>query len=250
MDLPQELIDKIIGYIPPDDQKSLQNCSLVKKSWVYPSRRRLFNTVHVWGDTNLKLWLGTISPTNVGVLQHVRSLHYQIAEPPDSPDPRVDPLHDYSHSFRQLERLTLFSGFLPSLTQIETYSAFRHTLSYLSLQRCIATVNGLVTLINYFPNLAHLNLSELFHWGDSQLIPPPSRPFKKLTVTEFYTNHSLGLLDQFMGMDPQCEEVTVSIYRSSCPSLAQHVIDGVEASVKCLYLESDLRGMCNISKMV
>jgi len=209
MDLPPELLDKIISHLP-DDKIYLQNCSLVAKSWVYPSQRRLFNVVCVWGDTELKSWSDAISPTNVGVLQHVRSLTCKIADTPGSCYSPLDFLRDYSPSFRQLERLTLLSGFLPSLdTQMNTYSAFQHTLSYLSLQRCIATASGLAALVNYFPNLAHLDLSELFHWGVSQPTHPLSRPLQKLTVTEFYAGHSLGLLDRFMELHPRCEEVTI-----------------------------------------
>ena len=249
MHLPPELLDEIINHLP-DDKIYLRNCSLVAKSWVYPSRRRLFNTINFSGDADLKLWLGTISPTNVGVLQHVRSLQCQIAESPSSPHPPVDLLRDYSPSLCQLERLTLYAGFLPPLAQISTYSTFQHALSYLSLQCCIVTTNGVVTLVNYFPNLAHLDLSELCHWADDLPTPPFSRPLQKLTLTEFSTDDSVGLVDQLLALRPQCEEIAIGMFWSSCPSLAQHVIDGVEASVKRLCLESDLRGMCNIPKMV
>ena len=135
MELPPELLDKIISHVHPNDKKLLQNCSLVAKSWVYPSQKRIFKAVDVWGDTHLKLWLDAISPTNVRVLEHIRSIQCQITKPPDSPHPPVDLLRNYSPSFRQLERLTFFSGFLPSLTQISAYSAFQHTLSHLLSKR-------------------------------------------------------------------------------------------------------------------
>jgi len=249
MDLPSELLDEIIEHIS-DNKIYLQNCSLVAKSWVYPSRRRLFNTVRVWDDADLKSWLGTISPTNVGVLQHVRSLHCQIDEPPESPRPPIDLLRDYSPSLFRLERLSLYTGVLPPLTQISSYSAFQHTLSYLSLQRCVATTHGIVTLVNYFPNLAHLNVSELYDWEDGQQAPSFSQPLQKLSVADFYTINSLDFLDQLMGLRPRCEEITIGMYWSSCPLLAQHVVDGVETSVKRLYLTSDLRGTRNVPKMV
>ena len=161
MDLPQELLDEIIGYIPRDDQQSLRNCSLVAKSWVNPSRRRLFEAVSVAGKF-LKLWLATISPTNVGVLQHVRWIVCQIREAPHEPHGSVDVLRDYSPSFRQLEHLTFYAGFLPSLTQIGTYAAFQHTVTYLRLQACDVSPDGIVALVNYFPNLAQLELIDLY----------------------------------------------------------------------------------------
>ena len=246
MDLPPELLDEVINHISPTDKRSLLNCSLVAKSWVYPSQKRIFKAVDIWRNPHLKSWLGAISPTNVRVLQHVRSIRCQIAKPLNLSHPPVDLLCDYSPSFRQLERLTLHSGLLPSLNQIGTYSAFQHTLSYLCLWHCSATSSRIVILVNYFPNLAHLELGDLSHMVDGQPAPPFSRLLRKLTIAEFCTKDSLDLLDQLMGLHPQCDEVSIDMFWDSCPSLAQHVIDGVEASVKRLNLESRLEGVFSI----
>lgn len=248
MELPPELLDDIISYIPPDDYQSLQNCSLVAKPWVYPSRRRIFKTVNLRRVTRQELWLATISPTNVEVLQHVRSLICRIADAPDSPRPSADPLRDYLPSFDHLERLTFFSGFLPSLTQIGTYSAFQHTLSCISLQYCRATASALVALVDYFPNLTHLDLSKISLWVDDQPALPFSRPLQKLTIADLYSDGGLVLLDQLMGLRPQCDEVSIGMYGTSCPSLAQRVIKGVNASVKRLNLKSDLAGESSVPK--
>ena len=191
MNLPQELLDEIISQIPLGDENSLRNCSLVAKSWIYPSRRRIFEVIDIWRNADLKLWMDVIQPTNIGILQHVRSIR---CLPPDSPRPSAF-LRDYSPSFRQLERLTFFSGFLPSLTQIGTCSAFQHTLSYLRLWLCTVTASAVVTLVNYFPNFAHLDLVELYYRVDTQPSPPFSRPLKKLSITKI-TN--LTLVDQLL----------------------------------------------------
>jgi len=239
MELPQELVEEIISYIPPDDHQSLLNYSLVAKSWVYPSRRRIFKTVDIWSDRCLNLWLAAISPTNVGVLQHVRSLTCKIASTPDSLRPSVDPLRDYLPSFRQLERLSFFSGFVPSLTQISAYSPFQHTLSYLFLRCFDVTASAVVTVVNYFPNLAHLEVGELSNVADDQPVLPFSRPLQKLTITNLNTIDGVVFLDQLMGLRPRCDEVTIGTYESSCrSSLAQCIINGVEASVKRLNLRS------------
>jgi len=78
MDLPQELIDEIIDHVLSDGEESLRNCSLAARSWIHPSQRRIFESVTTLGAARLKLWLNTISPTNVKILQHVRSLSCQI----------------------------------------------------------------------------------------------------------------------------------------------------------------------------
>jgi len=244
MDLPQELIDEIISHIPPGDWESLRNCSLVAKSWVHPTRRHVFKDVDISATGLLKLWSNKIPPMNIGILRHVRSLQYQITKPFDSPHLSPDFLHDYLPSFSQLERLTLFSGPLPSLTWIATSPAFRHTLSYLQLQGCNVTANALVTFVNYFPNLAHLELIDVDQ-VDTQPAPPFSRPLKKLSVIEFT---DLGLIYQLMALRPQCDEVNIDMWWASCPLLAQHVIDGVGAGVKRLNIECRLEGVSNVSK--
>jgi len=250
MGLPPELLDEIISHIPPEDQKTLQNCSLVAKLWVYPSRRRIFKAVDVWRNSRLKSWLASISPTNVEVLQHVRSLTCSVAGVPDPPNPPPDLLRRYLPSFDRLERLTFHSGFLPSHTrQIDTYSAFQHTLSHLSLHYCGVTVSALVTLVDYFPNLAHLELNNLYYSDGQSRALPFSRPLQTLTVTDIYTHSGLIFLDQLMGLRPKCDEVTISTDDIPCPSLAQRVINGVEASVKRLNLRSDLTGAFSVPEM-
>jgi len=240
MDFPQELIDEIISLIPQNDQQSFQNCSLVAKSWVYPARRRIFRAVDISGPESLEVWLDKIPPTNIEILQHVRSLRCEIAKP-------VDLLRDYFPSLCQLERLVLCSGFLPSPIQIGTYAPFQRTLSYLSLQCCSVTASALVNFVNCFPNLAHLDLVDLCHMVNAQPVPLFSRPLKNLSVTEFT---DLGLIDQLMGLHPQCEEVNVDMRWGSCPLLTQHVINGAGPSVKRLNIRCELMGASNVSKFL
>jgi len=250
MDLPQELLDEIISYIPPDDYKLLRSCSLVAKSWVHPSRTRIFDHVDVSGTVFLGSWLKNISPTSSGMLlQHVRSLSCYIADIPDSYLGPVDFLHDYSSSLRRLEHLALDSGRPLSLARTETYSAFQHTLSYLHVRSFSVTTNVVVTLVNYFPNLAHLHLKRLSHKVDDQPIPPLSRPLQELTVAEFASD-GLPLIDQLMKLHPQCEKITVAETWRLRQVLAQRIINGVEASIKRLNLKSDLEGVSNFPKIL
>jgi len=123
MDLPQELPDKHIGHLPPDDKRSLRNFSLVAQSWIRFSQRRLFTSVFICLG-NLLSWMNRISPTNTKLLAmgHVRVLSYDA----------VGPTHhtrDYFPSFRRLRSLRLSFTHTPLLSQqIESFSAFQHTL--------------------------------------------------------------------------------------------------------------------------
>ena len=178
------------------------------------------------------------------MLQHIRSLRCEITDGLNPPD-GLDFLRDYSPSLCQLGRLKLSSGRLPYPAHIGTYPAFQHTLLYLSLSYCRVTASGIVTLVNYFPNLAHLDLCALPRMPDDQPTPPFSRPLQKLSVDEFHGNGGLGLIDRLVGTHPQCDQVTIRMDSYSCPSLSQHVIDGVYASVTRLNLKCELRRASN-----
>ena len=53
-----------------------------------------------------------------------------------------------------------------------------------------------------------------------------------------------------MGLRPQCDEVNIDVCRAECPPLAQHVINGVGASVKRLTIVCELEGVSNVSKIL
>ena len=186
MNLPQELLDEIIRHMPLEngyDVWTLRNCSLVAKSWANPSQRRLFETVKIREKT-LQLWLANISSTNEGLLQHVRSLSYILR----ATDPRSDPdiLQDYLPSFNQLQHLCLSTVRVTLAQQVGIFSAFQHTLSRLSLDHCTITISALVTLINYFPRLDRLDISNVSHEPPSEPTPPRPRPIPKLHISDFH----------------------------------------------------------------
>src|SRR5258708_3715394 len=162
MDLPQELIDKIIGILA-SDVPSLHSCSLVATSWIQPSRRRLFKNILISRDTHQR-WLDRISPTNAELLYNIRSFAYISDSNARGGNPRapyrIDSFHHYLPSLCRLETLGLqFMSLGPDVPQqIGLFSAFQHTLSSLFLRNCHVTSSAFITLINHFPLLADLKL--------------------------------------------------------------------------------------------
>ena len=243
MRLPQELFDEIIGHLPPGDKPSLRSCSLVAKPWISPSRKTLFQEVDVRADLNLESWLNNISPTNIELLQHVRELVCRMPSARDSvcdQTARIDLLRDYSPSLCQLRRLVLVSGRLPPLPQMGIPFAFQHTLEHLYLRGCRIAISTLITLINYFPNLVCLYLSSARSETDDQPIHPLSRPLRKLSITEPNPQDELGIIDQLLGLRPQCDEISINVWSRPAPLLTQRIINGVGASVKYLNLNGSL----------
>ncbi|KAF9645195.1 hypothetical protein BDM02DRAFT_687955 [Thelephora ganbajun] len=181
MHLPEELLDEIFGHLPPDDRQSLQNCSLVAKSWLQPSRRLLFARIFIRPAT-YQSWLDNISPTNTGLLRHARSLKYLVG----GGGCGVSLLRDHLPSFFQLQQLAFsFTNIEPTICDhLEWLSAFQHTLSSLSLTQVSITWSAFVALIGYFPNLRDLHLSEMSLQVDDRPIPPLPHALRgRLSIT-------------------------------------------------------------------
>lgn len=203
MELPSELIDEIIGHIPPDDKRSFQNCSLVAKSWRYPSQGRLFEAVWIYPE-NLRLWLNTISPRSVTLLGHVRFLAYRQRERmtcrgASTGEPVHRALRDHLPSFRQLRYFTLsLAHVASSMPEMELFSAFQHTLSDITFSGCSTTTNALVAIINYFPNLIHLQLYDIDHHKEDEPPIPLARPHLENLYAAQWPAHSLELLEELL----------------------------------------------------
>jgi hypothetical protein len=187
MQLPPELLDEIIGHLPPNDKQSLRRCSLVARSWIHPCQKRLFESVGIH-NRNSRSWLDNISPTNVELLGHTRTLSYRTFNRLSrTTEPAHLPLCDYFPSFRQLRRLIL------SFAHISiAHSADRvilcfpvHTLGDLPVDVAAVTTSAFVALINYFPNLECLDLRFLDsctagRWND---LSPFSTSIQELHAT-------------------------------------------------------------------
>ena len=108
MNLPQELLEEILGYIPylpPYGTKSLQSCSLVSKSWAEPGQRILFASIILLYD-----FQNTIPPSST-LLRHVLSFacrSFMIRRYTPNPRPSLHTLRDYLSSFSQLRELDLY----------------------------------------------------------------------------------------------------------------------------------------------
>ena len=241
MSLPPELIDEIIQHLPLDKPQTLRNCSLVAKSWVYRSQKRLFQTVSISKSTRSS-WVDRISPANLELLHHVRSLTYTI-DPTARlrfPAHHIDSLDDYLPSFHNLESLVLSSMDLQSdiPQQVENFAAFRLTLSSLSLWDCYLSPCALITIVNCFPDIVDLQLRALMHTEDHEPIPPLSRPLRgKFSVLAF-RSHDLPVLNRLSDLPPELDELVID--GSAQVAIGHdHIVATYAGSVKRLRL---LRG--------
>jgi len=236
MRLPVELIDEILGHLPPYDEKSLRSCSLVAKSWLHPSQRRLFVSAFI-GPETYQSWLDNISPKNTGLLRHLRSLEYVVQRSEHNlshPLRRIDDdLRDYLPSFYQLQSLTLGSMDIRPLVPAyaKLFFAFRHTLSSLSLVGVSTTLNALVTIVGYFPNLRNLEIHDMSFEAGS--CPTPHLPYPLRGRPSVQWTKETGrelFLDRFSGLNLEYSELVIT------GEYEQRIVTAVEGSLKRLKL--------------
>jgi len=211
MNLPQELIEEII-YDLTSDVQSLQSCSLVAKSWAYPSRKWLFEAV-ILSRRTYQRWMDRIPPENIELLRNVRSFGFlSDGRMVDGVTPNcIDFLHRYLPSLHHLENLGLQHLFLgPDIPQkIGLFSAFQQTLSSLSLGRCDATSDALITIINYFPLLANLDFQTLIdRWGHPP-VAQLSQPLRGRLVVADCISDDRTLFDGLSSPSPKLDELVL-----------------------------------------
>jgi len=235
MRLPPELIDEIFSHLSLDEPQTLRNCSLVAKSWVYRSQKRLFETIHI-SELTHSSWANSISPANLELLHHVHFLTLHTTTWwCHIPVHGIHHLSDYLPSLYNLESLVLSLMHLRvDFSQIKNFSAFRLTLSSLSLRNCHLSTYVLITLVNYFPNLVDLELRIPIYVGDYHRVPPLSRPLHgRLSVQTCGIN--LPLFDELSDLPPELDELFLG---GGFQGVIQydHMVATYAGSVKCLRL--------------
>lgn len=215
MDLPQELLDEILSHLPRKNQEmALRNCSLVARSWLQPSRRRLFKSVCIHED-QLQSWLNTISPANLGVLQHVRSIHYTGTYYPPHPNTGVDNLYNYA-SFLRLEAIALSRTCIPSDLdeRMELFLPSQHSLSSLTLVNVTLPWPSFIAFVDYFPNIRNLELGGL-SLDDNDHLPSLSRPLRgKLSFFQMRAGFHPALCRRFCGLKTEYDELVIEFGHS------------------------------------
>jgi len=240
MSLPQELIEEILSYLTSrdkQDQQSLRNCSLVAKSWINPSRRRLFKTV-VIRKRDYQSWLDKISPSNTELLRHVRSFYFSGSGPWElAPFTRfTEDLYVYFPSLRRLRTIRLSGAHISSdiPERIEMFSPCQQALSSLIFTDVSFPWRSFIVLIDYFPNLRNLELSSLFFKDDNMNPPPLSRPLRgKLCFCLSEEEYDIALSNWFTGLEVEYEELVIDVDHLS-DTYSRRIVVACEKTLKRL----------------
>ena len=226
MALLPELVDEALVHLRQDKQ-ALRNCSLVAKSWTYPSQKLLYTDVFLTPLT-YQTWQEIASPTSAKLLRNVHSLTCH----------QFNSLHEfhegYLKSFHRLQCLTLNRVGNLNLDTVNSFSAFQNTLSSLSLIYVSLTLDAFITLIGYFPKLRELRLSEPTFDSDNRTVPPPSTPPRgSLRVTTITPNI---LLRELCELELEYDGLEIFDIPGNSKSHTRSVISTCEKTLKHLKL--------------
>ena len=245
MTLPPEIFNEILGYVQADwrGRRALIACALVASWWTGPSQRRLFSSVLI-NERNHKRWVDSVvhSRSKSRLLAYVLSLRhgrgpswgvgYQMRDlPPDS--------GEYLSDMHNIHTLTLSRIKVEPVNEEGLhccFSAFRRTLTYLSLDVFATSFNTFVTLVDYFPNLKSLHLRSFWVEPDEGPVPPLSRPLRGGIHFHDLSPRGLEFFDRFAKLDLEYEELVVNSTTSTETRLVEGPLQISPSTVKFLRL--------------
>ena len=118
---------------------------------------------------------------------------------------------DYLSALRNLHSLALFNITVQHISEVgfhTCFSAFRETLTSLSLDSFVTSFGAFVTLVDYFPNITTLQLCSFELEPDEIPVPSQSRPLRgKLRV--HVQIDCQEFLDQFSKLNLEYEELVI-----------------------------------------
>ena len=180
VDLPQELIDKIIDEVAQCNfTNTLHACCLVQKRWVERSRSHLFKEISLYTTDHFRDWIKLIPPGPNGPYRHVRSLTYRQGTAVIGPKQLLDIYPGRFTSFMKLEHLQIFNLSLPRFTPTSMKKSFGPVGSFvrtLVVHNTTLTLNSLLMFLVHFPRLEALHIGDNLKTTPEKKKPPQNLP--------------------------------------------------------------------------
>jgi hypothetical protein len=190
-----------------------------------PLRNRLFI-----GKQELQLWVDNISPSNIELLQHVRSFNFRdfVLDRQSSTYNDIEDLYVYFPSFHKLHSISLSNARISSdiPERMEMFSPCQQVLSSLTLFYVSLSWRSFIVLIDYFPNLRHLELSCLSFEDEDTRPPSLSRPLRGRLSFYWFKEAIVKAFSNWLSTVPGVEydELVVGVGYGSAPYFQQIII--------------------------
>ena len=121
------------------------------------------------------------------------------------------------------------------------FSAFRETLTHLSLDAFTTSFSAFVTLVDYFPNITSLRLSSFAQERDTGPVPSPSRPLRGKIHIHNVRTHCLRFFDRFAKLDLEYEELVIDSPWSMAWKFLESTLRTSPGTIKFLRLAAELQ---------
>ena len=243
-------MDEILGEIPTSisGRRTLMACALVATWWTGPSQKHLFSSVGIY-DHNHERWTNgaVLSGSKARLLQCVRSLQHSRSLGGGTKY-RMRALHQDS------------GGYLSALCNLRTlkldniriehtsedifgtcFSAFRETLTYLSLDDFTTSFGAFVTLVGYFPNITALELRSFILEPDEGPVPPLPRPLRGEAHIHHARFNHMEFLDRFSKLDLEYKKLVIDSPSFKSAKFVENALRISTNTVEFLSLAAGLR---------
>ena len=246
--LPPETMEKILEHIPTsrEGRSTLVACALVATWWAGPSQRRLFSSVWIT-DENYQQWVDGVvsSGSKTRLLQYVRSFQHSRTRGDGIRYPMWDLPKDsgeYFSALHNVHSLTLRNITIEYISGRKTFgkcfSAFRNTLTELSLELFAISFQMFATFVDYFPNITTLRLSSFALRSDDRSVRPLSRPLRGKIC---FHNPNAAFAERLAELNLQYDALVIESSFTMIEWTLERVIQVSASTIKYLRLAAPLQ---------
>jgi len=240
--VPQELVDEVLDHLA-NDIATLRSCSLVTKSWIYPSRRHLFNSVFFTASEITK-WNSSFPNPEDSPARLVRDLSFCYIEP-DVPIDFADRIYHFSN----VKKLTLIGrtatdlGFISALGQLPPST---HSLD-ITFSEVLTT--HIISVMQQLPNLNNLSLTSIKRGGP---IPPGTGKFIQCRLSGKLRLRRQSAHQDFLNIlmevptGPQFVEVEIRDARMDCFPAALKLVRACQDTLTKLHFSTLVLGISSL----
>jgi len=210
--LPPEILDKILENIPTNTrtgESTLISCALVATWWTEPSQRLLFSSVSIQTSNYRRRMDGVVlSRSKARLLERVRWLLLGQCRMQDLSQDHGE----YLPAVCNVRGLSLYRARAEYINQAQfhaCFSAFRGTITFLSIEWIVMSFDAFVALVDYFPDLRTLVLRNFELEPDKGPVPSLSRPLRGTLCVHSSLSSPSKLLSRFAKLDLEYEVLLI-----------------------------------------
>lgn len=236
--VPQELVDEILDHLSKDTT-TLRSCSLVAKSWIYPSRRHLFTTLFLTASDVAK-WNKTFPNPDDSPAKHIRDLSFCYIQP----DVPID-FADRMPHFYNVQKLTLIGRVANDPSFISALGHLPPSTRSVEITFSKVLNAHIISVIQQLPNLDNLSLMST-QWGGSiplgtgKLIQ--SRLSGKLRLRRRFAHRDLLNMLMEVPTGSQFAEVEVRDASMSCFPETRKLVSACQDTLSKLHFSALVQG--------